>query len=158
MTTDHPSPPPHMCATCHHVLNPLELLGTGEITWTHSLPTDHPPVPVLQLEPVMICDFCSAPDPTWAAECTPFLTNTNEVVPGVNLDAQDDGLWAACDPCAGYIRRNDWPRLLYRAEKQFSKLLGEPAVGPLIAHMHDQFRHHFTGVVTRTGRGADGAT
>lgn len=148
--TDRKAPAPRMCAVCRRVLTPIED-GRGRVTWSHGFAVDHETEPVPEDNPVRICDFCSASDPTWTAECEPFLTSADEVKPGMNLDCQDDGLWAACDPCASYIRRNDWPRLLYRAEKHFRQVTGEPTVGKFVAHMHDQFRQHFTGVITRTG-------
>lgn len=150
MTNDRVPPLPHMCATCHQALSAVEMTETGEIlSWSHGLPVGHKAVPVPSDETeVMKCDFCSAPDPHWQAECTPFVASAGDVAPGVNFDQQDDGLWAACDPCATYIQRGDWARLLYRSEKTFTRKTGVP-VGVFVAHMHDRFRHHYTGVITR---------
>jgi hypothetical protein len=138
-----------MCATCHRVLTPLKL-PTGQVTWHHGFNTDHEivPVPVDDDSKVGVCDFCSEPEVAWIAECTPFATSVE--VPGGVVDSQDDGAWAACEACGGYIRRGDWPRLLYRAEKQFNRATGLRTHG-LVAHMHDNFRHHFTGVIERYG-------
>lgn len=139
-------PERQMCESCRRILTPLEL-PDGTVTWHHGFGSDHPIVPVpVDDDPVGVCDFCSAPDAGWFAECTPFTTSVTTPV-GV-VDGQDDGLWAACEPCATFIRRGDWPRLLYRAEKSLMRLSGLDA-GGLVAYMHDQFRHHFTGVIER---------
>jgi hypothetical protein len=134
-----------MCATCRGVLTALTQ-GGSETTWYHATGADHPAVPVPREDPVLVCDFCSAPAPEWYAECTPFLASADAVVQGLGLDNIDDGVWAACDLCASYIRRGDWPRLLYRAEKAYA---WPPGADGMVAYMHDQFRHHHTGVITR---------
>lgn len=152
MTTDRIAPEPRMCGVCHHILTPVE--QAGGLLWAHGLNADHEPVPVPVQDPELKCDFCSAPDPTWQAECTPFLTSTNVVVPGVDFDQQDDGLWAACDTCADYIRRGDWQRLAYRSQKNFVRVSGMPTelASRLITHIQGQFRHHYTGEITRISR------
>ena len=141
---DLPPPPAAMCGVCHLILTPMEL--DGRLTYSHGHLTDHEPVLVAVEDPAYRCDFCSAPDPKWSALCTPFLMSAEQYA--INVEAQDDGAWACCDACASYIRRNDWPRLLYRATKNFAWPPGYVEGGNLIARLHDEFRHHFTGVIT----------
>jgi hypothetical protein len=141
--SDRPPFQPRMCTTCGLVLTPWE--HDGKVTWSHGQPVDHETVVGPLVNPELRCDFCSSTDPKWNAECTPFLMRTN--VGGFDVSAQDDGAWAACDTCASYLRRKDWPRLLYRATKAFEWPYGVDG-GQAIARMHDEFRQHYTGVVT----------
>lgn len=132
-----------MCTTCHLVLAPWE--QDGQVTWTHGgHPVDHETVVGPLVDPQFRCDFCSSTDPKWKAECTPFLMEST--VDGLDIAAQDDGAWAACDACASYIRRHDWPRLLYRATKTFEWPYGFDG-SVAIAKLHDAFRHNYTGKI-----------
>lgn len=56
----------------------------------------------------MVCDFCSAPDPSWRFEAQPFATVCGNVV------ATSDSGWAACDACCALIVANDRAALAER--------------------------------------------
>jgi hypothetical protein len=57
---------------------------------------------------LMVCDFCSAPDPCWRFEAQPFATVCGGVV------AASDSGWAACDACCALIVAKDLAGLLMR--------------------------------------------
>src|SRR5256714_14324701 len=60
------------CRTCRRPLN-VRMSPAGVVTYRHCEqlrgdPVDHPadPIPLAALDnPVMVCDFCSQPDPAW---------------------------------------------------------------------------------------------
>ena len=58
--------------------------------------------------PMMLCDFCSAPDPTWRYPAESFT------VPDLAPSASK-GDWAACDRCSALIEDEDVDRLILRA-------------------------------------------
>lgn len=146
MTTDRPLGR-RMCATCRLILTPLEI--DRQVTWVHGQAVDHEPVVGSLVDPVLLCDFCSSPDAGWRAECHPFRIDTT--IGRFDLAAQDDGAWAACDPCASYIKQHDWPRLLYRATKAMTWPPGIDGKA-MIALLHDEFRQHHNGVITPLGQ------
>jgi hypothetical protein len=57
----------------------------------------------------MICDFCTAPDPSWRFEARAFAIDYGELV-----GHSDEG-WAACDECCRLILAGDRSGLVERA-------------------------------------------
>ena len=74
------------CRTCRRALN-VEVSPAGTVRFQHGEelrgePVDHPadPVPLTELDnPVMVCDFCSRPDPAWCYETGHQLTESRVV-------------------------------------------------------------------------------
>lgn len=58
---------------------------------------------------MLLCDFCSAPNPPRKYPCGPVLMM---VVGGVEQWSRD--AWAACEICAALIDANEWESLLER--------------------------------------------
>src|SRR5207237_7198571 len=64
------------------------------------------------------CDFCSAPDPTWAFPAEDFTMPMREF----GVDAPDWGSregWAACDACHDLVATNEREALARRASRAF---------------------------------------
>ena len=59
----------------------------------------------------MICDFCTAPNPSWRFEARPFIIDYGELM------GHSDGAWAACDECCRLILAGDRAGLAERAMK-----------------------------------------
>jgi hypothetical protein len=68
----------------------------------------------------MICDFCTAPDPSWRFEAASFAIDYGEVV------GQSDEGWAACDECCRLILSGDRSGLVERAMRIAPSLPGVP--------------------------------
>ncbi len=124
------------CRTCRRALN-VATSPSGPVSYRHAEESrggtvDHPadPVPLTELaDPVMECDFCSAPDPAWTYVCADQETETR-VVTGRTVGMGDyrhrhraartlnvetrPGIthtwgqrWATCEGCADLIERRD---------------------------------------------------
>lgn len=68
----------------------------------------------------MICDFCTAPNPSWRFEARPFLVDYGELV------GHSDGAWAACDECCRLILAGNRAGLVERAMQVAPALPGCP--------------------------------
>lgn len=75
------------CATCKRALSKLS--RGGVITYLHAASqgvVDHEPLPVPLSElsdAIMLCDFCSAPEPRWMVECEAPILHEQESGPRV---------------------------------------------------------------------------
>jgi hypothetical protein len=124
------------CRICRRALN-VEVSPAGSVTLRHSEElrgetVDHPadPVPVTELDnPVMVCDFCSRPDPAWCYETGDQTTESRVVISrtvGVGDYRWRHGAararnvttapgrtqqwgqrWSACESCAELIEARD---------------------------------------------------
>lgn len=134
---------PIYCATCKTALNRfLDREGGSALSYFHSLqngPVDHEPVPVplSQLDnPIMRCDFDSAPDPVWLYTAAEQVTEAS-VVTRSKVGLRDyqqrhtaarvrsvetahaltsnlgEG-WTACEACAELIEARDLLGLVRR--------------------------------------------
>ena len=133
---DLPQPPDAMCATCKAKL--IVFMGEDrEVTYYHALRVDHETRPVPSTdEQTYICDFCTSPAPSATQRwfmCAPFATP----------EYQDDGEWAACDVCAGFIRAGRWEALTGRM-KTLAALRGWPLeVLDSALALQAEFRRHY---------------
>jgi hypothetical protein len=77
--------------------------------WADSgLPTEVPfEIDLLREAGAEVCDFCSAPDPTWVYPAREFHVTAYAWGSG--------GGWTGCVVCAELIEREDWPALAERA-------------------------------------------
>lgn len=109
-----------VCAVCGRILNSYDP-PEGDRSWLHTfadLPEDHPAVPVPVGAEIIArtrCDFCNDDNPAWEIPATSFI------IPGLTVELADitagngsRGNWAACDPCAQLIARNEWTALRRR--------------------------------------------
>jgi hypothetical protein len=62
----------------------------------------------------MICDFCSAENPTRKYDCLPFLMDNL-----LGFEQWSDSAWAACDPCAALIDAGAWEVLIDKVTATF---------------------------------------
>jgi hypothetical protein len=63
---------------------------------------------------MMICDFCSAPSPTWKYPCKDFQALDLDVLKGVST-----GAWSACEICHCLIDSGNMRELLDRSYNTF---------------------------------------
>jgi hypothetical protein len=134
---------PWYCGTCRQALT-RRVSTAGKVDFIHAAdqqgaPADHPPRPKPLTEitdPIIRCDFCSAPDAAWIYECADQQTDTRLVTSRtVNLgDYQQrhhaahtrsvetaagplqmwGERWSACDSCATLIDSRDLYGLITR--------------------------------------------
>jgi hypothetical protein len=127
---------PSYCRTCRRALN-IQVSPAGKVTFRHSEElrgetVDHPadPVPLTELDnPVMVCDFCSRPDPAWCYLTGDQTTEarvvtsrtvgvgdyqrrhhaarTRNVTTAPGLTQQWGQRWSACEGCAVLIEAGD---------------------------------------------------
>jgi hypothetical protein len=70
----------------------------------------------------MKCDFCSAPDPTWAYPANTFIAFEEHLGQGESVGAISHGGWAACDVCHALIEAGDQQGI---AKRSLDELLME---------------------------------
>lgn len=81
---------------------------------------------------VLICDFCSEPNPSWSHPCRPFRVR----VPGLGTIGEARGAWAACETCHRLVLDEDWAGLLRRGK------LERHQMGRVVKTLHRLFREH----------------
>jgi hypothetical protein len=117
------------CLVCHRVLEAFRDTVTGKLTWDHTAMdradgVNHPPVPVaystLGGEDAVRtrCDFCGGYDPNWELPVNDFsMVRHGE-------DWGSSARWLACDTCADFLVRSDWPGLTRRAAEASARRTG----------------------------------
>ena len=131
------------CRTCRRALN-VQVSPAGKVTFRHSdelrgETVDHPadPVPLTELDnAVMVCDFCSRPDPAWCY-LTGNQTTESRVVTSRTVGVRDyqrrhhaartrgvstaaavtqqwGQRWTACENCSTLIETRDLYGLISR--------------------------------------------
>ncbi len=81
----------------------------------------------------MVCDFCSAPGPSWRFEAQPFATVCGSIV------ATSDSGWAACDACCALIVAKDHIALLERGAQLIPDI---PELREWVRIAHQSFFEH----------------
>jgi hypothetical protein len=108
-------PEPMACAVCARVLD-ARTEGDRLLGYAHGYSdqaADHVAIPVAlhDIDYKGRCDFCNADNPGWVLPARTFQVDPgSESVEG----------WAACDPCAALLARNEWTRLRKRAVDSFA--------------------------------------
>jgi hypothetical protein len=140
-------PPPEQippyCRTCRRALN-RRVSPSGAVDFLHTAdqrgrPAEHParPAPLTEIpDPIIECDFCSAPDAAWIYICADQQTDTR-IVTSRTVDQRDyqrrhhaartrnvettagplqtwGERWSACDGCATLIENRDLMGLIAR--------------------------------------------
>lgn len=136
-----------VCRTCRRPLDAYQRVDQDgtiiDFHWIHPAIDDtrgvnHEPDPVRLNdtggELVTVCDFCTAPHPTWIYPCTSFTLGPYGSV----------GNWGACTTCHQLIQRNNWNRITYRALAQHPHAL-RAQIRQMIEPLHKAFRQHRTG-------------
>ncbi len=161
------------CRTCRHALN-VQVSPTGKVTFRHSEelrgePVDHPadPVPLTELDdPVMVCDFCSRPDPAWCY-LTGDQTTESRVVTSRTVGVRDyqrrhhaarirkvttapgrtqqwGQRWSACEGCSTLIEARDLYGLIGRvAEAMPAKYTHGNRLARVRGELHATFSNVF---------------
>lgn len=116
-----PTAEPHVCRICRRPLEEFDRKVNGvvvQVIWTHSyvIPgtPEHDPDPIPQSqvddEIVGVCDFCTAPHPTWRFPADNFDMDT----PNEHVSWGSVTDWAACDDCKRLIEQGRWRQLANR--------------------------------------------
>jgi len=138
-----PEPIPPYCRTCRRALQ-WRLSPSGRFDFIHAAEqrgdtSDHPadPAPITEIvDPIIECDFCSAPEAGWIYWCADQRTDTHIVTSrtvglhdyrrrhlaartrSVETSAGPSQLWgerwSACEGCAPLIERRDLMALISR--------------------------------------------
>jgi hypothetical protein len=148
-----------MCETCHRPVDTITNEAGEIIEFWHashlSVGPAHDPVPVPRVETqaTLCCDFCGAPDPAWRYPATTFdQPDLTRPTPGSKhpfdmLTPRSCGDWCACPPCHIDIQAGRWDDIANRL------LRGEPRdvrreAKPHIRRLHRQFLNNRTGPPT----------
>jgi hypothetical protein len=149
-----------MCGTCHRPLDTITDLQGNLVDFWHasalSIGPRHDPVPVPRVEAqaVVICDFCSNPEAGWrypaktfdspdlglvdtAAERA-FKSNFGILTPRSVED------WCACDTCHDDIEHGRWDAIVNRATRGTPKEIRRE-LKDHIRRLHRQFLANRTG-------------
>ena len=84
-----------------------------------------------------ICDFCSSKNPIAA-----FRSQKVVIKSPLQFDLGTDDAWAACEPCADLIRKDDRKGLANHVVERFAKrlpLLSRDEIAQGVAFAHDVF-------------------
>jgi hypothetical protein len=170
------------CGTCRRALN-VEVSPVGSVTLRHSEElrgetVDHPadPVPLTELDnPVMVCDFCSRPDPAWCY-VTGDQTTESRVVTSRTVGAGDyrrrhqaartrtvttapgrtqqwGQRWSACESCAELVEARDVYGLVGRvADAMPAKYTRGNRLARVRGELHGTFSNVIAGLHPGRGR------
>jgi len=170
------------CRTCRRALN-VEVSPAGTVSLRHSEQlrgetVDHPadPVPLTELDnPVMVCDFCSQPDPAWCY-LTGDQTTESRVVTSRTVGAGDyqrrhraartrtvtsapgrtqqwGQRWSACQRCAELIEARDVYGLVGRvADAMPAKYTRGNRLARVRGELHGTFSNVLAGLHPGRGR------
>jgi hypothetical protein len=186
MTTNpNPAEPPSVevmyCRRCRRAVNTRT--GPSGVTYVHAVEVrgetvDHrpDPAPVTEIsDPLIECDFCSAPDAAWIYRCADQRTDVRRVTARV-VDAADyqarhhaartrrteteHGItqawgerWSACAGCAELIEARDLYGLIGRVvEAMPAKLTRGNRLVRVRGHLHDTYTAVFDTLAPGRGR------
>jgi hypothetical protein len=126
---------PHaICATCRRPLNSSENLDAGGniVSVEYSHPYEPPGTEchnlVIEivgedgtLDQISLCDFCSAPGPTWRFPASSHFMVGDPVVTddGTKVEGVVDDDWMACDDCHTDVEGQDWAAIASRYIARF---------------------------------------
>jgi hypothetical protein len=171
--TDWTTPPPEQippyCRTCRRALTrrvspggAVDLIHAGE---QRGEAVDHKaqPVPLTEIaDPIIECDFCSAPDAVWIYVCADQQTDTR-IVTSRTVDQCDyqrrhhaartrnvtttagpaqrwGQRWSACERCAALIEHRDLMGLIARVTDAMpAKLTRGKKLVQVRGHLHDTY-------------------
>lgn len=96
------------------------------------------------------CDFCSAPEPTWAYPAKDFIAYLALPLVGESL-----GAWAACEECHRLIEAGDREGLAVRSLDELifqwpEAVIAAPALKQELRQLHELFFSNRAGLATRT--------
>lgn len=169
------------CRRCRRAVSTRT--GPGGVTYLHAIevrgePVDHrpEPVPVTEIsDPLIECDFCSAPDAAWIYRCADQRTNLRQVTARV-VDARDyphrhhaartrrvgtehamtqawGERWPACAGCAELIEARDVYGLIRRVvEAMPAKLTRGNRLARVRSELHGTYTTMFTTLASGRGR------
>ncbi len=166
--TDVAPPPGMFCRTCRRALTTLT--GPTGVTFRHAIEArggtvDHrpDPVPLADItDPILECDFCSAPDAAWLYRCADQVTDVR-VITARTVGAGDyqrrhhaartrsvetaeaplqvwGERWTACTECADLIEARDLYGLISRvADAMPAKLTRGRRLARIRGHLHANY-------------------
>ncbi|QDY06811.1 hypothetical protein FJK98_06195 [Micromonospora sp. HM134] len=182
-----PVPEPFYCRRCRRALN-VRLNNRGLIVeYLHAAeqrgqPSDHrpEPAPVTEIpDPIIDCDFCSAPEAAWIYRCANQITDARRVTAQVIAvgdyqtrhhaarvrrtdtehaftQAWGEG-WSACDGCADFIEARNLYGLIGRVVEALpAKLTRGKHLMRTRGQLHERYSDVFATLVPGRGRIAPG--
>lgn len=149
-----------MCDVCHRPLDVVTGDDGETVDFWHASgviygePHDPIPVPRVETEARVICDFCGMPDAKWRYPTRTFDTPDLALMdialerpfarrPGV-LTPRSVGDWCACGDCHDDIEAGLWNELADRGLRSKPRALRRE-VRPHVKRLHQQFRQNRTG-------------
>lgn len=103
-------------------------------------------------EVVGVCDFCTAPSPTWLYDCKNFNSTVIgfKEETGEQVSSGSIGAWAACDACHRLIGFGNWDKLTRNAVANHSPA-HRHALRAALRHLYKEFDANRIGEPYRIG-------